>query len=323
MVMAQVLFKALKRRDPDAVIDVLAPAWSRPLLQHMPEVSGIIDLPLDHGELGLGKRWRLGRALRANEYDQAILLPNSLKSALIPLFAGIPRRTGWVGESRYGVLNDIRRLDKTRLPMMVQRFAALAVPAGADALPEIEPPRLQVGGDEAEAALQALALAGQEGRLLALCPGAEFGPAKRWPSDAYAELALHYLQRGWRIWLFGSANDGPDCAAINRLTDDRCTDLSGRTSLAQAVALLSLADAVVSNDSGLMHVAAALQRPLVAVYGSTDPGFTPPLNRNSRIVRLDLACSPCFKRVCPLGHLDCLNKLPVSQVIEALESMLI
>ena len=322
MVMAQVLFKALKRRHADTRIDVLAPSWSRPLLQHMPEVSGIIDLPLGHGELGLGKRWRLGRMLRANGYDQAILLPNSLKSALIPFFAGIPQRTGWVGESRYGLLNDIRRLDKTRLPMMVQRFAALAQPAGTGELPEIEPPSLVVGVDEAEAALRELALTGQEGRLLALCPGAEFGPAKRWPSAAYAELALRYLRQGWRVWLFGSANDGPDCAAIDRLTDGRCTDLSGRTSLAQAVALLSLADAVVSNDSGLMHVAAALQRPLVAVYGSTDPGFTPPLNNNARIVRLGLACSPCFKRECPLGHLDCLNRLPASQVVDALESLL-
>jgi heptosyltransferase-2 len=322
MVMAQVLFKALKRRLPDAIIDVLAPAWSRPLLQHMPEVSAIIDLPLAHGELGLGKRWRLGRALRAGAYGQAILLPNSLKSALIPLFAGIPRRTGWVGESRYGLLNDIRRLDKARLPMMAQRFAALAAPAGTDPLPPIDPPVLHVERDEIDRARAALGLAAGEGRLLALCPGAEFGPAKRWPASAYAELASHYLNRGWRVWLFGSAKDSQDCRAIERQTEGRCTDLSGRTSLAQAVALLSQADAVVSNDSGLMHVAAALQRPLVAVYGSTDPGFTPPLNREARIVRLGLACSPCFKRECPLGHLDCLQRLPASQVISALEELL-
>jgi heptosyltransferase-2 len=322
MVMAQVLFKAIKRRLPTAVIDVLAPAWSRPLLQHMPEVSGIIDLPLGHGELGLSKRWRLGRALCKASYAQAILLPNSLKSALIPLFAGIPRRTGWVGESRYGLLNDIRRLDKARLPMMVQRFAALAAPAGTEALPHIEAPSLRVEAREVEDALRAQGLAQEGGRMLALCPGAEFGPAKRWPAVAYAELACHYMQQGWRVWLFGSAKDGEACAAINRQSDNRCTDLSGRTSLAQAVALLSLADGVVSNDSGLMHVAAALGRPLVAVYGSTDPSFTPPLNNNSRIVRLDLECSPCFKRECPLGHLNCLNQLAASQVIDSLEALL-
>jgi heptosyltransferase-2 len=322
MVMAQVLFKAIKRRQPDAVIDVLAPAWSRPLLQHMPEVSGIIDLPLGHGELGLGKRWRLGRSLRAVGYAQAILLPNSLKSALVPLFAGIPQRTGWLGESRYCLLNDIRRLDKARLPMMVQRFVALAAPADADELPEIEPPSLQLQADEVAAARQALGLIAEGQRILALCPGAEFGPAKRWPAAAYAELARHYLDQSWQVWLFGSAKDRDACAAINRLTDERCSDLSGRTSLAQAVALLALADGVVSNDSGLMHVAAALQRPLVAVYGSTDPAFTPPLNSNSSIVRLGLECSPCFKRECPLRHLNCLNQLPASRVIGALEVLL-
>jgi heptosyltransferase-2 len=321
MVMAQVLFKAIKRRQPTAVIDVLAPAWSRPLLQHMPEVSAIIDLPFGHGELGLARRWRLGRSLRATGYDQAILLPNSLKSALVPLFAGIPLRTGWVGESRYGVLNDIRRLDKERLPMMVQRFVALAVPADADELPPIEPPRLQLEANEVEDALQVLGLSADGDRVLALCPGAEFGPAKRWPAAAYAELARHYLHQGWRVWLFGSAKDNDVCMGINRQLDGQATDLSGRTSLAQAVALLSLADAVVSNDSGLMHVAAALQRPLVAVYGSTDPGFTPPLNSNAVIERLGLECSPCFKRECPLGHLNCLNQLPASRVIAALEAL--
>ncbi len=322
MVMAQVLFKAIKRRQPTAVIDVLAPAWSRPLLQHMPEVSGIIELPFGHGELGLARRWRLGRSLRTAGYDQAILLPNSLKSALVPLFAGIPLRTGWIGESRFGLLNDIRRLDKERLPMMVQRFVALAVPADADELPLIEPPSLQLDANEVEATRQALGLSADGARVLALCPGAEFGPAKRWPATSYAEVAHHYLQLGWQIWLFGSAKDREVCTEINRQLDGQATDLSGRTSLAQAVALLSLADAAVSNDSGLMHVAAALQRPLVAVYGSTDPGFTPPLNSNAAIVRLGLECSPCFKRECPLGHLNCLTQLPASQVIDALEVLL-
>lgn len=320
--MAQVLFKAIKRQSPVVLIDVLAPSWSRPLLRHMLEVSRVIDLPLGHGELGLGKRWRLGRSLRSAAYDQAILLPNSLKSALIPLFAGIPRRTGWLGESRYGLLNDIRRLDKARLPMMVQRFVALAAPADAGELPEIEPPSLHVERDEVEVVLRALGFAAKPQRILALCPGAEFGSAKRWPIAAYAELADHYLQQGWRVWLFGSANDRDVCLAIDRQVAGRTTDLSGRTSLEQAVVLLSQADAVVSNDSGLMHVAAALQRPLVAVYGSTDPAFTPPLNGNSRIVRLGLDCSPCFKRECPLGHLDCLKRLPASRVIVALEELL-
>jgi len=205
---------------------------------------------------------------------------------------------------------------------MVQRFVALAAPADAGELPEIEPPSLHVERDEAEAALRALGFAAKSRRILALCPGAEFGAAKRWPESAYAELADHYLQLGWSVWLFGSANDRHVCRVIDRQLDGATTDLSGRTSLEQAVVLLSQADAVVSNDSGLMHVAAALQRPLAAVYGSTDPAFTPPLNDNSRIVRLGLDCSPCFKRECPLGHLDCLKRLPASRVIAALEELL-
>ncbi|MCU7810273.1 MAG: lipopolysaccharide heptosyltransferase II [Candidatus Thiodiazotropha sp. (ex Notomyrtea botanica)] len=322
MVMAQTLFKAIKSRQPDAEIDVLAPAWSRPLLKHMPEVRGVIDMPLGHGRLGLPQRWQVGRTLRAGGYDQAILLPNSLKSALIPIFAGIPKRTGWVGEMRYGLLNDIRRLDKQRLPMMVQRFVALALPPEEKTLPEIEPPRLIVESGEADEAASALGLTKNDTPILALCPGAEFGPAKRWPETAYAEVARHYLERGWRVWLFGSDKDAEVCAEINAQSESKCVDLSGRTSLEQAVDLLSLADAVVSNDSGLMHVAAALQRPLVAVYGSTDPGFTPPLNSNASIVRLGLECSPCFKRECPLEHLNCLKQLSAVQVIENLDRLL-
>ncbi|MCU7828344.1 MAG: lipopolysaccharide heptosyltransferase II [Candidatus Thiodiazotropha sp. (ex Myrtea sp. 'scaly one' KF741663)] len=322
MVMAQTLFKAIKSRQPDAEIDVLAPAWSRPLLKHMPEVRGVIDMPLGHGRLGLSQRWRVGRTLRAGGYDQAILLPNSLKSALIPVFAGIPKRTGWVGEMRYGLLNDIRRLDKHRLPMMVQRFVALALPSDEKALPEIEPPSLIVELGEADEAVSALGLTKNDSPILALCPGAEFGPAKRWPESAYAEVARYYLDQGWQVWLFGSDKDAEVCAEINTQSESKCVDLSGQTSLEQAVALLSLADAVVSNDSGLMHVAAALQRPLIAVYGSTDPGFTPPLNSNASIVRLGLECSPCFKRECPLEHLNCLKQLSAAQVIENLDRLL-
>ncbi|EGV51729.1 lipopolysaccharide heptosyltransferase II [endosymbiont of Riftia pachyptila] len=321
MVMAQSLFKALKRRDPEASVEVLAPGWSKPLLARMPEVDAAIEMPLGHGRLGLAERWRLGHSLRNRGYSQAILLPNSLKSALVPFWARIPLRTGWIGELRYGLLNDARRLDKQRWRMTVQRFVALAQPAGEHELPEIEPPALQVDPAERQRALQALGLKKGERPLLALCPGAEFGPSKRWPEAHYAELANHYLSQGWQVWLFGADKDQPACAEIDRLSDGACVDLAGRTTLAQAVDLLSLADAVVSNDSGLMHVAAALDRRLVAVYGSTDPGFTPPLNSRSKVVRLGLDCSPCFQRECPKGHLDCLNRLPVESVIDALEAL--
>ncbi len=317
--MAQSLFKVLAENTPGVVIEVLAPSWSRPLLERMPEVAAAVDMPLGHGQLELRQRWRLGRSLMERQYDQAILLPNSLKSALIPFFAKIPRRTGWVGEMRYGLLNDARRLDRSLLGMTVQRFVALAYPAGSSEIPKIPPPQLQVEQESVTAAMDALALRRDERPVLALCPGAEYGPAKRWPEKSYGALAAEWMERGWSVWLFGSDRDREVCGAVNSTTGDRCIDLSGRTNMAQAVDLLSLASAVVANDSGLMHVAAALDRPLVAIYGSSDPGFTPPLNRGSKVVCLGLDCSPCFKRECPEGHLRCLTEIGVAQVSDSLQ----
>jgi heptosyltransferase-2 len=318
MVMAQSLFKALKQKHPRVDIDVLAPGWSLPLLARMSEVRAGLEMPLGHGRLELKQRWRLGRSLKGR-YDQAILLPNSWKSAIVPWAAAIPRRTGWKGEMRYGLLNDIRHLDKSLLTMTVQRFVALADDGPVMAVPEIPPPALVVRDEDVQAALEALGLDGPaRGKLLALCPGAEYGEAKRWPEQGYADLARRHLREGGRVWLFGSDKDRPVCDNIAAQAGEACVNLAGRTSLAQAVDLLSLADAVVSNDSGLMHVAAALERPLVAIYGSSDPGFTPPLNRRHEIISLGLDCSPCFKRECPLGHLRCLRDIGVETVRDAL-----
>ncbi|MCF6282252.1 MAG: lipopolysaccharide heptosyltransferase II [Candidatus Polarisedimenticolaceae bacterium] len=321
MVMAQSLFKVLKQRQPEAIIDVLAPGWSRPLLDRMPEVSETIEMPLGHGKLALGTRRQLGHALRDRHYDQAILLPNSLKSAIVPFCANIPLRTGWRGEYRYVLLNDIRLLDKQRLTMTVQRFVALALPPDQINLPPIPTPQLTVEASSVVAARTAHQLNDEQKPILALCPGAEFGPAKRWPESYYGQLAAEQIKQGWQVWLFGSEKDQAVCATINEVAEGQCHDLSGRTSLAEAVDLLSEANAVVSNDSGLMHVAAALNRPLVAIYGSSDPNFTPPLNDNARIISPDIDCSPCFKRECPKGHLKCLRDLPVSQVQAALEQL--
>jgi heptosyltransferase-2 len=322
MVMAQSLFKVLKQQQPEATIDVLAPSWSRPLLDRMPEVSDTIDMPLGHGKLELGTRRKLGHDLRDRHYDQAILLPNSLKSAIIPFSANIPLRTGWRGEYRYILLNDIRLLDKQRLTMTVQRFVALALPADQVVLPPIPKPQLTVNAESVAKARATHQLNDLQRPILALCPGAEFGPAKRWPESYYGQLAAEQIKQGWQVWLFGSAKDQAVCAEIDALTQGQCHDLSGKTSLAEAVDLLSLANAVVSNDSGLMHVAAALNRPLVAIYGSSDPNFTPPLNDNARIISPDIDCSPCFKRECPKEHLKCLRDLPVSKVQAELEQLI-
>lgn len=323
MVMAQVLFRCLKQQQPDIAIDVLAPAWSAPLLARMPEVRTSFDLPLQHGEFGMSVRKKIGQDLRG-KYQQAILLPNSWKSALVPFFANIPQRTGWRGEMRFGLLNDMRILDKEKYPLMIERFAALAFPEQAKLPEKILYPKLLISVDECNAALQKYQL-DMERPILALCPGAEFGPAKRWPERHYAAVAAERIAAGEQVWIFGSEKDAPVAEAIrNALSESQrmlCHNLAGKTKLAEAIDLLSCAKAVVSNDSGLMHIAAALNRPLVAVYGSSSPQFTPPLADAVEIVRLGLDCSPCFKRECPLVHLNCLNELPPSRVLGALSNL--
>lgn len=324
MVMAQSLFRCLVEREGEVAIDVLAPAWCEALLGAMPEVRRALPLPIGHGELALGKRWRLARELKQVGYDQAIVLPNSFKSALIPWFAGIALRTGWRGEARGGLLNDCRRLDKARYPLMVQRCAALAFAPDAPLPDPLPGPRL-VPDNAALAPLLARLDLDTTQPVLALCPGAEFGPSKQWPEAHYAAVAAHYLQRGWQVWLLGSAKDA---AVGERITAqvaperrERLRDLCGTTTLSDAVLLLGQAAAVVSNDSGLMHVAAALGRTLVVVYGSTSPGFTPPLAERVAMLSLALSCSPCFKRECPLQHLNCLRQLGPERVISALDAL--
>jgi heptosyltransferase-2 len=324
MVMAQTLFICLKQQNPQALIDVLAPAWCRELLTRMPEVNQALALPIGHGELALGKRWRIARTLAQQQYTQAIVLPNSFKSALVPRFAGIPLRTGWRGEARGWLLNDCRRLDKVAYPLMVQRFAALAYAPGA-ALPHPLPrPALLVQPQTVRQVRERLQLASGK-PVLVLCPGAEFGPAKQWPVQHYTAVARHFLAQGMQVWLMGSSKDSATAAAIVTGTDrhESVHDLCGRTALGEAVDLLSAASAVVSNDSGLMHVAAALARPLVVGYGSTSAAFTPPLAERVRCLSLQLSCSPCFKRECPLGHLNCLRQLDPDRVITAVNELLI
>ncbi|MGA0805570.1 MAG: lipopolysaccharide heptosyltransferase II [Pseudohongiellaceae bacterium] len=325
MVMAQALFISLRQRYPGCSIDVLAPDWCRALLQRMPEVRAALPLPLAHGELALGKRWRLGRRLRAGAYDQAIVLPNSFKSALIPCFAGIPLRTGWRGEARGWLLNDCRRLDKNAFPLMVQRFVALASPPGAVLPAPLPWPALRADTVAAAAARQRLGLLAQK-PVAELCPGAEFGPAKQWPARHHAQVAQTLVQRGWQVWLLGSARDAAVATAILQHMEpaarEHCHDLCGRTELGEAVDLLGETALVLSNDSGLMHIAAALARPLVVTYGSTSAAFTPPLAARVRQLTLGLPCSPCFKRECPLQHLDCLEKLEPARVLAAIDELL-
>ena len=317
MVMAQTLFRWLKKRHPDSEIDVLAPVWTKPLLDRMPEIHESLYSPFGHSELRLGDRYRLGVSLRERHYEQAIVLSNSYKSALVPYFAKVLRRTGWIGEMRYGLLNDVRRLNKKHLPRMIQRFIALGLEKD-ELLPiELPYPQLQISASSVDTTLNRFSLLKPDALILALCPGSEFGPSKQWPADYYADVARAKLSEGWRVWLFGSIKDKAIADSIIASTEYQAENLAGVTELSETVDLLSLASLVVTNDSGLMHIAAALGRSIVVIYGSTSPGFTPPLSEKAQILKSTLPCSPCFKRTCPYGHHYCMKKLKPEQVLEA------
>lgn len=321
MIIAQSLFKVLKQRYPHASIDVIAPDWSLPLLAMMPEINQAMSLPIGHSQLKLKARYTLAKKLRAISYDQAIVLPNSWKSALIPFWAGIPKRIGWLGECRWGLLNDARKLDKSHYPLMVQRFIALGLPGNATAAQDYPSPQLVISSEELKNTKHKFNLSHIDQPVLALCPGAEFGSSKRWPIAYYAELALKKIQQGFAVWLLGSAKDNAVAQQINQLTQAQCTNFAGKTELVEAAHLLKLATVVVSNDSGLMHIAAALDKPLVTLFGSSSPAFTPPLSDNAHILRTGIECSPCFQRECPLKHHRCMKDLTVERVITELDRL--
>ncbi len=321
MVMAHSLFQLLKQQNPTVQIDVAAPAWTLPLLDRMPEVSEKIALPFKHGQLGLMERIQFGRSLKDKHYTQSISLVNSLKSAILPFAANIKRRTGFLGEMRYGLLNDIRPLDKKALPKTVERFVTLGLPKNQP-LPVIPQPVLLADKANAIHVLKQLNISISNNKILGLCPGAEYGEAKRWPANHYAEVANSALNQGWQVLLFGSDKDVSVTQAINQMTQSKCIDLGGKTKLGDAIDIMSLCTTVISNDSGLMHVAAALDIKLIAIYGSSDPHHTPPMHPEAVVEYLALPCSPCFQRVCPLqgeAHMACLNNISPTTIIKQIK----
>ncbi|MCY3813742.1 MAG: lipopolysaccharide heptosyltransferase II [Gammaproteobacteria bacterium] len=309
MVMAHAVVPGLAELGHE--IHVLAPPSTAALASRMPDVAEVHTVFTRHGELGWGPRRRASRSLAERHFGRAIVLPNSFKSALTPLWAGIPVRTGFRGEFRFGVLNDRRRLDEARMPRLVDRYAALAdvVPAN---------PRLQADAVALRSLLTRLGL-GTDRPVVALCPGAEYGPAKRWPAERFAALAARCVEAGASVWILGT--DAERQAAEEILAAAPAVDLTGRTSLSDAVDLLSAAAVAVVNDSGLMHVAAALAVPLVALFGSSSQTFTPPLSSRARVLERQLDCRPCFARTCPLGHLDCLVGIGVDQVFDTVTDL--
>lgn len=324
MVMAQSLYRLLRQRSPGVEIDVVAPPWSLPVLARMPEVRRGVELAVGHGELGLRRRRSLGLELRAERYTRAIVLPRSAKSALVPWFARVPKRTGFRGEWRYGLLNDRRVLD-ARLDQTVKRFVALGLDRN-EPLPESLPDDLRPSLTVDRANLERLRKAHGLDRarpLVALMPGAEYGPAKRWPAESYAELAGRIASLGADVVVLGSAKEAPlgeEIAA--RAAHERVRNLCGRTALADVVDLAAASAAAVTNDSGLLHVAAAAGAHVLAIYGSSTPAFTPPLTAAKDVLYLGLGCSPCFARTCPLGHLRCLREITVATVLSAVEKRL-
>ena len=327
MVLAQSLFITLKQQNPNVQIDVAAPAWTLPLLERMPEVSEKIALPFKHGELAFWQRIQFGKSLKSKGYTQAIILTNSFKSALLPWAAGIAIRTSFLGEMRYGLINDVRALDKNKLKKTVERFVSLGLSKN-ESLPVMMPnPHLTSAPEAAWILARSLGILDKKNKILGLCPGAEYGEAKRWPAEYYAEVAHNALEKGWQVWLFGSDKDISVTAQINALTQNRCQDFGGKTKLAEAIDLMSLCDTIISNDSGLMHVAAALikgddsHKKLIAIFGSSDPYHTPPMHPRAVIEYLGLACSPCFKRECPLGHLNCLMQITPDSIYKKIDAV--
>lgn len=321
MIIAHSLIRVLHQANHDC--HVLAPAWNLGVVERMPEIQKSILLPTTHGQLKLKLRYQLGKQLREERYDQAIVLQNSFKSALIPFFADIPQRTGWLSELRGLILNDARVLDKKNYPLMVQRYVALAYPKDLTWNGQDFPhPQLQVQEGVVRATLAKYGL-DPSPKILAMSPGAAYGQTKQWPSKYFAEIANKKLMDGWQVWLLGSSKDTRITSEIMRLTNHSCIDLAGKLALFETVDVLSIVTGLVSNDSGLLHVAAALSVPVVGIYGSTSPEFTPPLGDHVRIAMVsDLTCRPCFQRTCRFGHLKCLVDIAPKQV-EALLAELI
>ena len=318
--LAQPLFARLHEKHPGLVLDALAPAWTKPVLERMPEIAETLVSPFAHGELRLGERYRLGKALRARRYDEAIVLPNTIKSALVPFFAGIPVRTGFPGEGRRGLLNRVHRLDRKALPLMAERYAQLAEAPGEPVHRPLAPARLAVNETNRDAAMAHFAL-DRTKPVAVFAPGAEYGPAKRWPARHFAALATLLAARGFAVWLVGSPKERALGDEIAAAANGAARNLCGAMDLASAIDVMSVASVVVSNDSGTMHVAAALGRPLVALYGSSSPDHTPPL-APARIARIPIACSPCFKRECPLQHFKCMVDLTPERVLAEVEQAL-
>jgi len=322
--------KLIRRRFPARPIDVLTTPMVSPLIDYMPGVRKGIVADLPRRRLALRQQHELADRLRQEGYGQALVMPRTWKSALVPYLAGIPCRTGFVGEGRFGVLNDLRWGER-KLPRMIDRCAALALPKGEPAPAEWPLPELVVPQAELAAWRGGLGLEAGGGVDIALAPGA-VGPAKRWPASFYGGLARQLASEVHRVWILGgplertlaaeiAAPSLPSPARAGGSGGGSIRDLTG-PDLRTAILALAAAHVAVSNDSGLMHVAAALGTPTVGIFGPTSPSLWAPLNPLAAVVetRSELACRPCHKPVCRLRHHRCMRDITVEQVLAATQS---
>jgi len=332
-VMSQTLIAMLKQALPTCIIDVLTTPWVAPIYRACTEVNQLIEVPLQHGKLQWSTRVQLAKQLRLANYTSCFILPNSLKAALIPWLAKIPVRIGYRGEIRFGLINRaLANPPKTGREPMIKHYAKLLqllprIDSPIDNLIASKPAQLRIPPlDQTEIQLRLSTEKIDPAALYVFAPGAEFGPAKRWPSERYAELAALILQRDAHanIIILGSTSDTEIGQLIQIQTEKQVSNTArihnwcGTTSLNQALATIANCKAMVSNDSGLMHIAAALQIPQVAIFGSSDPRHTPPESSKARVIWLHLPCSPCYQRTCPLGTLACLKEITAAQVFTTL-----
>ena len=317
-VMTEPLLRVLAQRGE--TLTVAAMPWVAPIYRAMPQVAHVIELPFSRGALQWWARRRFAQAWRG-QFDRAYVAPNSWKSAVLPWFAGVPVRVGYHGEARFVLLNQrIPNPDKDQRGAMVAHYLALAQ-IEADSSVQ---PKLDLSLDLLKTTLLNFDL--KLGAYAVFAPGAEYGPAKRWPAANFAEMGL---RTGLPVVLLGSAKEAALCddiaTRINQERPKNARNLAGKTDLSQAMALIASSQAMLSNDSGLMHVAAAMGVPQVAVFGSSSPLHTPPLSDKAVVLWLKneasyqpaLDCAPCFERICPLGHLRCLNDLMPERVEQA------
>ena len=317
-VMTEPLLRRLHARGQRLTVGALP--WVAPVYRAMPQVAEVIEFPFAHGGLQFKARRTIAKRIEG-QFDKAYVLPNSLKSALLPFLASIPERIGYFGEARVGLLTHRLKNPKNK-PPMVAFYSALSGETGLEA----DRPQLAIAAPEIAATLQTLGL--QAGGYVVFAPGAEFGPAKRWPAAHFAELAARL---SLPVVLLGSGKEAALCeeiaAPVNAAQAGKCLNLAGKTSLPQALSLIAASRSTISNDSGLMHVAAALGVPQVAIFGSSSPLHTPPLSSKATVLWLKtdpayqppLECAPCFQRECPLGHTRCLNDIKPERVLQALD----